>query len=53
VDFFEPLKVELKSFFDSVESRENPISDGKSGMETMKVVDACYKSSINQKWVLV
>lgn len=44
IDLKEPLKVECKRFLESVKSRKPPISDGKNGLEVLKVLDAAQKS---------
>jgi UDP-2-acetamido-3-amino-2,3-dideoxy-glucuronate N-acetyltransferase len=44
----EPLKEEAKHFLDCIEERKNPITDGKEGLEVLKILDACQKS-INNK----
>lgn len=41
----EPLKLELKSFLDSMKDRSKPLSDGQAGWEALKIVEACYESS--------
>jgi predicted dehydrogenase len=41
----EPLKLELKSFLDSVKNRSKPLADGQAGWEALKIVEACYGSS--------
>jgi len=41
----EPLKLELKSFLDSMKNRSRPLADGQAGCEALKIVEACYESS--------
>jgi UDP-N-acetylglucosamine 3-dehydrogenase len=41
----EPLKLELKSFLDSMINRSKPLADGQAGCEALKIVEACYESS--------
>ena len=41
----EPLKLELKSFLDSMKNRSKPLADGQAGYEALKIVEACYESS--------
>jgi len=41
----EPLKLELKSFLDSMKNRSKPLADGQAGWEALKIVEACYESS--------
>ncbi|MFK5920740.1 MAG: Gfo/Idh/MocA family oxidoreductase [Verrucomicrobiota bacterium] len=35
----QPLEIELSHFMDCIESRETPISDGKSGLEVIRVLE--------------
>ena len=52
VNFFEePLKVELRAFLNSVKNHSKPLSDGQSGYEALRVVEACYESSQKRKGV--
>jgi len=46
VDFTmaEPLKLECQHFLECLESRENPRTDGASGLKVLKVLDACQRS---------
>ncbi len=41
----EPLKLELKSFLESIKNRSKPLADGQVGCEALKIVEACYESS--------
>lgn len=41
----QPLEIELSHFMDCIESRETPISDGKSGLEVIRVLE---KAEINK-----
>jgi UDP-N-acetylglucosamine 3-dehydrogenase len=43
--FEEPLKLELRSFLDSMENRSKPLADGRAGWEALRIVEACYESS--------
>jgi UDP-N-acetylglucosamine 3-dehydrogenase len=47
--FEEPLKLELKSFLDSMKNRSKPLADGRAGCEALKIVEACYESSQSGK----
>ncbi len=40
----EPLKLELEHFIDCLISRQQPRTDGKSGLKILKVLDACQRS---------
>ena len=46
IEFMEPLTTELKAFIDSVKNRSKPLADGKVGYEALKIVEACYESSL-------
>jgi len=43
----EPLRLEIKHFFDCVENGFKPISDGYSGLKVVKAIEAAEKSSEN------
>ncbi|MBL7206324.1 MAG: Gfo/Idh/MocA family oxidoreductase [Candidatus Aenigmarchaeota archaeon] len=45
----EPLKDELKSFCESVESGNEPINSGKVGFEAVRICDFCLKSADSGK----
>jgi UDP-2-acetamido-3-amino-2,3-dideoxy-glucuronate N-acetyltransferase len=40
----EPLKSECQHFLDSVRMRTTPLTDGREGLEVLKVLDACQTS---------
>jgi len=51
----EPLSTELKAFLDSIRNRSKPLADGQAGLEALKIVEACYRSSqsgkrVEMKW---
>jgi len=51
----EPLTTELKAFLDSIRNRSRPLADGQAGLEALKIVEACYRSSqsgkkVEMKW---
>lgn len=43
----EPLKEELKHFIECIQTRKRPISDGKVGLEIVKILEAAMKSAQN------
>lgn len=49
IDPGEPLKIELKAFLDSIKNRLKPLADGQAGYEALKIVEACYASSLSGK----
>ena len=46
-DADEPLKVECRHFLDCVASRETPLTDASSGIEVLRVLEACQHSLQN------
>lgn len=40
----EPLKDECKEFLDCIATRRNPLTDGYSGLEVLRVLEACQQS---------
>jgi predicted dehydrogenase len=40
----EPLRLECQHFIDCVRERKRPRSDGKSGLEVLKVLEAAQRS---------
>ena len=44
VNMIEPLKVECQHFLDCITQNSNPLTDGKSGFEVLKVLTAAQKS---------
>jgi UDP-2-acetamido-3-amino-2,3-dideoxy-glucuronate N-acetyltransferase len=40
----EPLRTECAAFLKSVESRELPLTDGREGLNVLRILDACQKS---------
>jgi predicted dehydrogenase len=44
INFEEPLRAEVKSFVDCVKNRKRPVTDGSSGLEVVKVLEAASKS---------
>jgi predicted dehydrogenase len=44
INFEEPLRAEVKSFVDCVKTRKKPATDGNSGLEVVKVLEAASKS---------
>jgi predicted dehydrogenase len=44
-DAEEPLKLELRTFINSIKSRSRPLADGQAGYEALKIVECCYESS--------
>lgn len=47
----EPLRVELASFLDSIESRKSPLVDGSDGAEAVRIVEAALESAKTGKWI--
>jgi predicted dehydrogenase len=43
----EPLKLECKAFLEAIETRKPPITDGKSGLQVLKVLEAAQRSLTN------
>lgn len=41
----EPLLMELREFIESVQTRKNPLADGRAGYEAVRVVEAALKSA--------
>ena len=46
-----PLTAELSDFLCAMETRAKPVSDGRCGYDALRVVEACYLSSIGGKRV--
>ncbi len=44
IDLYEPLKAQAVHFFECVQKRRQPISDGNSGLEVIRVLSAIQKS---------
>lgn len=44
IDMVEPLKVECQHFIDSIRNNTKPISDGRNGLDVLKVLTAAQKS---------
>lgn len=44
VDSSEPLRLECQHFLDCIENRRRPISDGRNGLDVLKILDAAQKS---------
>ncbi len=47
----EPLRAELASFLDAIETRSRPLVDGVDGMEAVRVVEAALESARTGKWI--
>ena len=45
----EPLTLELKSFLESIKTRNRPLADGQAGLEALRIVELCYESSRSGK----
>lgn len=43
----EPLKEEAKHFLGCIEKRKKPITDGREGLEVLKILEACQRSMDN------
>lgn len=43
----EPLKNEAKHFLECIKKRKKPLTDGKEGLEVLKILDACQRSIDN------
>jgi predicted dehydrogenase len=46
VDFVEPLLLECQHFVDCIQSGERPLTDGKSGLRVVKVLEAAQASMV-------
>ena len=44
IDMVEPLKVECQHFIDSIKNKTRPITDGRNGLQVLKVLTAAQKS---------
>jgi predicted dehydrogenase len=44
IDMSEPLKVECQHFLDCIEKGERPLTDGKTGLEVLRVLEAAEQS---------
>jgi predicted dehydrogenase len=44
ISFVEPLKLECQNFLDSIMQRENPVADGRSGLNVVKVLEVAEQS---------
>jgi len=47
----EPLKLELAHFLECVENKKQPLTDGKVGLQVIKIIEATYKSIKEKKTV--
>ena len=47
----EPLFMELLAFIESIQTRKHPLADGRSGYETVRVVEAALKSAQNGRTI--
>jgi predicted dehydrogenase len=47
----EPLRAELSAFLDSVETRTQPLIDGRAGFDAVRVVEAALESSRTGNWI--
>jgi predicted dehydrogenase len=43
----EPLKTELEHFRDCIINKRNPVTDGKAGLQVVKILEACQESLKN------
>jgi len=48
-----PLETELRAFIDSVKNRTTPLADWKAGYNALKIVEACYESSITGRRIAI
>jgi predicted dehydrogenase len=44
IDGTEPLRLECEHFLDCVTSRKKPLSDGRNGVDVLRVLEAAQKS---------
>jgi predicted dehydrogenase len=44
IEMQEPLRLECQHFLDCVESRQQPLSDGRDGLQVLRVLDALQRS---------
>lgn len=50
----EPMRDECSHFISSIESNKSPITDGRSGLEAVRIIEACQESlRKNNSWVEV
>ncbi len=47
----EPLRAELSAFLDSVETRTQPLIDGRAGFDAIRVVEAALESDRTGNWI--
>jgi predicted dehydrogenase len=47
----EPLRAELSAFLDSVETRRQPLIDGRAGFDAVRVVEAALESDRTGTWI--
>jgi predicted dehydrogenase len=47
----EPLRAEIFSFLDSIETRKRPLVDGADGAEAVRIVEAAMESARTGKWI--
>lgn len=45
----EPLKLELEHFLQCIKERTTPKTDGKEGLQVLRVISACEKELLKQK----
>ena len=53
LDAAEPLRNECRHFLDCIESRRNPLTDGREGLRVLRVLNACQRSLETHKAVAV
>ena len=47
IDNYEPLKVELTHFIESIEQKKTPKTDGRNGLRVVKILEAAQDSIDN------
>lgn len=49
----EPLKEELKSFYESIRKNKEPVNSGEEGYEVVKICDLCLKSANEGREIII
>ena len=47
IDDYEPLKIELTHFIDSIEQKKTPMTDGRNGLRVVRILEAAQESIDN------
>lgn len=49
----EPLMVEMQHFIDCIQQGEKPLTDGRHGLEVVKILEAASQSMVRGEWISV